>query len=287
MPIKISEPWWKDKSQYTSEVSIPEGMVEEAGPNGIALVRLWDSGQTSSGWGLTSRDGSPAFLEKYDTDGFNPRRVLYGYERDKWAFAFVMRSMNIVAIDIDGKNGGLDHAEELLMGAPKTLAETSKSGNGFHLFYRTDDEWDPTAGFGAYEDHIGIVQGVDIRGVGCVYHHKPQRWNGEQIAELPKHIADRLKHKAMQRKMAHINIAKVLDTQDEEEILIMHDDIMSELAKPIPAGKRNTTLFAIGTKMKLAQVTDWETHLEKRADEVGLGANEIEKLVRNVQQYGV
>ena len=35
---------------------------------------------------------------------------------------------------------------------------------------------------------------------------------------------------------------------------MMQDEMVSELAKPIPAGKRNQTLFAIGSQMEQAQV---------------------------------
>ena len=60
---------------------------------------------------------------------------------------------------------------------PPTLAETSKSGDGYHLFYLVDEEWDDEKGYGLLGDRIGIEQGVDIRATGCVYHHPQQRWN--------------------------------------------------------------------------------------------------------------
>lgn len=285
MPLQFSDPWWLDKAQYTESEAIPESIRHTRGPEGVALVKLWPGGKTSSGWGLTGKDGAAGFMENYSRGAFDPRRILYGYDRDRWAFAFVMRSLNIVAIDIDGKNQGFEHAEELLAGAPPTLAETSKSGNGMHLYYLTDDQWDENEGFGSYADQIGIVQGVDIRGVGCVYHHNTQRWNGRELATLPKHIADRLKQKTVQRRAASNNIKKVLETLDEEEILIMQDDILSELAKPIPAGKRNTSLFAIGSKMKEAEIPDWESKLAKRADEIGLDSVEAEKIIGNIGSY--
>ena len=95
---------------------------------------------------------------------------------------------------------------------PPTLAETSKSGNGYHLFYLvSEDEWDPNAGFGMFGDRIGIEQGVDFRGTGCVYHYQSQRWNDRPLAELPDRIKDRLKA-AQQRKAASAaNIVKTLE----------------------------------------------------------------------------
>ena len=87
------------------------------------------------------KDGADGFMPRYLRGVFNSRRVVYGYERGKWAYAFVMRSMRLVCVDIDGKNGGLEHAKKLGL-LPPTLAETSKSGDGYHLFYLVDEEWD-------------------------------------------------------------------------------------------------------------------------------------------------
>jgi len=269
---------------------MPTEISDLAGPKGVALVKVWPDGRTSEGWGLQGKLDKqtglhrPGFIEQYEHGELNARRVLYGYERDKWAFAFIMRSLNIVAIDIDGKNGGIEHANELLGNAQPTLAETSKSGTGYHLFYSTTEEWSDSLGFGAFGDAIGIVQGVDIRSVGCIYHHKQQRWNGRAIAPLPKHIEDTLRARATQRAAQASSLSKVLEL-DETERLLMHDDLITQLAKPIPQGKRNTTLFAIGSQMHQAQVPDWEKLLLDRAQEVGVSDAEAEKIVSNINAY--
>lgn len=282
--IKIGKPWWMT-DDYSIEEPIPLELEANSGPHDLALVKAWPSGATSSGWALQYPDGSPGFMENYSKNHFAPRRALNGYDKNEWAFAFIMRSINVIAIDIDGKNGGLEHASELLMGAPPTLAETSKSGTGYHLLYRTDDTWDSAVGFGEFVDVIGIVQGVDIRAVGCLYHHPQQRWNGRELAPLPKHIAQRLHERQLKRRNQTENIKKVLSTNDMEEILIMHDNLLDDLAKPIPAGKRNITLFAIGHKLREAEVSDWQDKLAARAADVGLPQDEIDKLVRNIEKY--
>ena len=284
MPLKISKPWWLADT-YDLDMAVPPTITDLAGPQGVALVRLWANGTTSRGWGLVGKDGEEGFMPRYAHGEFNARRVLYGYDRDKWAFAFVMRSLNLVAIDIDGKNGGIEHAEELLGGAVPTLAETSKSGNGYHLFYSTDEMWDAATGFGhELADHIGIVQGVDIRATGCVYHHKPQRWNGRPIAPLPAHIAERLQRKAEQREAARSIISSVLELE-EIEVLMLHEELLAELAKPIRAGSRNNTLFAIGSKLKAADVPDWAEKVRERAHQVGLDWGEAEKITANIEAY--
>jgi hypothetical protein len=193
--------------------------------------------------------------------------------------------MKLVCIDIDGKNGGLQHAGRL-GNLPLTLAETSKSGDGYHLFYATsDDEWDTDKGYAGYADRIALEQGVDMRATGCVYHHVGQRWNIRQITELPDHLKKRLTSHSQQAAAQTTAIIKLLDAGDDTEVLLMQDALLTDLKKPIPAGRRNTTLFAIGQQMKLAQIPGWEKHLFDRATDVGLDTAEANKLVANVQKY--
>lgn len=278
-----SMPWWRTDT-YDDDTPVPDVVTSYAGPKGIALVKAWPSGVTQPGWGLVGKDGGEGFMPRYNRGEFNDRRVLFGFNKQRWNFAIVMRSVRLVCIDIDGKNGGLEHAKRLGM-LPVTLAETSKSGDGYHLFYVVDEEWHEDKGYGLLSDRIGIEQGVDIRNTGCVYHHDTQRWNNRAPAPLPAYLHRLLKTKQDKRAARSASIVAVLDSQDEMEILMMHDALLTDLAKPIPAGKRNNTLFAIGQQMKTAQVPDWETKLADRATQVGLDADEVDKLVTNVTRY--
>jgi len=224
-------------------------------------------------------------MARYNRGEFNSRVPLLGYEKDKWAFAVIMRSVQLIAIDIDGKNGGLDNARKLGM-LPLTMAETSKSGNGFHLFYLHNEPWTLDKGYGELSDRIGIEQGVDIRATGCVYHHKQQRWNHRAPAKLPEHLKQRLQVREQKIAAAHSRITSIVESDDPLEVLMLHDEILSELAKPMNKGKRNVTLFAIGNQMRQAQIPDWELSLEKRADEVGLPPAEVRALITNINRYG-
>lgn len=279
-------PWWKTDI-YDDAVPIPDSIagVQVGGPHGIALVPAWDDGTTAPGWGLRSKQG-PGFITLYPQGRFRSDRALRGYEQDAWHFAFIMRSMKVIVIDIDGKNGGIESAPLLLGNAPPTLAETSKSGTGYHLYYETPDTWDPERGFAMFDDSIGIVQGVDIRDTGCVYHHKQQRWNGRPLAPLPQHIADRLIAKKNRRR-AEASLVTAISEMDEMEKLMAHEHLLEELAKPVKIGKRNNTLYAIGTKLALAQVEDWEKKVEVRGEELGMGSDEVDKIINNISRYEV
>lgn len=276
----MPQPWWTT-DPYDLDRLLDDQFFQYAGPQGPALVRVWAEGKTDPGWGM------PAFMDRYPRGTFRPGPILAGADKRKWAFAVVMRSVRLVCIDIDEKNGGAQHVGKLGM-LPLTLAETSKSGNGYHLFYATsEDVWDTEKGFAEFSDRIGLEQGVDLRATGCVYHYPQQRWNGRHIAELPIHLKDRLRTHAQRTTAAVDAIVKILDAGDEGEVLVMQTTLLDDLKKPIPAGRRNNTLFAIGTKLKLAQVPGWEDALLNRALAVGLDNDEATKLVNNVRKYGV
>lgn len=281
--MTTSKPWWLT-DEYDDDLAMPPAFEELAGPKGVALVKAWPDGRTDQGWGLRGPEGKEGFAPRYKRGEFNDRRVLHGYRRGAWAFAFVMRSVRLVCIDIDGKNGGYTGARKLGM-LPPTMSETSKSGDGYHLFYTVDEEWDEDTGFGVLADRIGLEQGVDIRATGCVYHHPQQRWNGRAPVPLPSHLKTLLLQREQKITATAKRIDSVLANRDELEILMMHDEILSDLAKPIPAGKRNNTLFAIGSQMQQAQIPDWETKLADRATQVGLDDAEVNKLVENISRY--
>lgn len=277
----MPQPWWMT-DQYDDETRLPPIFDAHAGPKGVALVQAFEDGRSTSGWGLDPSSKGGVFGDNYRALKFASRRVLK--QTENGAFAIVMRSVQMLAVDIDGKNGGLIHAKKL--GAmPPTLAEVSKSGDGYHLFYLLPDTWDEVEGFGSVHDRIGIEQGVDIRATGCVFHYPQQRWNKRIPVQIPKYLLDMLQTKQQERAHKAAAIRSVASSGDEVEILLMHDSLISSLAAPIPAGKRNNTLFAIGQQMKTAGVEDWEGKILARADEVGLGQDESQKLVDNIGRY--
>ena len=275
--------WWRT-DLYTDDTHIPAELVRSSGPHGVAVVRAWNDGRTDSGWGLRPTDKKPGFMALYTADKFHGKRCLPTYEKGHHNFAFVMRSLSLVCIDIDGKNEGFIGANRL-GSLPETLAETSKSGNGYHLFYSVPDLWDPVEGFAAYSDRIGFEQGVDLRATGCVYHTPTQRWNNRPIVQLPDHLIQRLDSEKNRALASRGHIQKIINQSDDLEIIMLHAELIDDLAKPIPAGRRNNTLFAIGSKMMEAGVEGWEGLIETRAKEVGLGFDESTKLVANIRAY--
>lgn len=244
-------------------------------------MQVFDDGSTAPGW------GGKTFIDKYRKRGFHSRRAQAVYDRHDTPFALVMRSVSMICLDIDGKNGGIESATALNL--PPTMAETSKSGNGYHLFYLVDDTWNPTFGFERLRDRIGWRTGIDIRSVGCVYHYPSQRWNTLRPAPLPESLLMDLEQARddIEARAAQINTLRAsTDPDDHMEFLMLQTTIQSKLTAPIPAGKRNNTLFAIGAEMKLAQITDWQTQVFDRAVEVGLADDEAEKLIKNIDRYG-
>lgn len=276
--------WWRT-DEYAGDTEIPTSIEELSGPHGVAIVRAWNDGRTDKGWGLKPTDSTPGFMALYTAGKFNKTRVIPAYRRGHHNFAFVMRSVNLVCIDIDGKNDGFTGVNRLGM-LPPTMAETSKSGNGFHLFYRVpDDTWDDVLGFAKYADKIGLEQGVDFRSTGCVYHTPGQRWNDREVADIPPYLAQRLTDTAQKLSAQQNRISTILNTTEGHEILMLHTELIDDLAKPIPSGRRNNTLFAIGSKMMDAKVPDWEGLVHDRAIAVGLGFDEATKIVDNIKAY--
>lgn len=274
--------WWSE-DEYATDVVIPMDFLGHTGPKGIALVREHPNGKTDPGWGMRSK---PGFMENYEQNKFDPARLMHGYHLGMHGLAFVMRSLRMVCIDIDGKNGGLEHVGKLGM-LPYTLAETSRSGNGYHLFYATsEDRWSSEFGFAEFRDRIGIQQGVDLRATGCVFHHKNQRWNNRELAELPQHLKDLWRQKIQKEDAQITTITSTLATGDQDQIVVMQDSLLDDLNKPIPAGRRNNTLFAVGSQMMIAEIPDWEDKVHARALAVGLDRQEAAKLLANIEKYG-
>ena len=270
-------PWYQKQTYDRKEA--PE-LFEAAGPCGPAIVSILDKvGRTTSGWG---RD---EFMTNYKAGKFSYDRQMKIIENKKYdGYAIVMRSLPLICIDIDGKNGGLEGVRALGL-LPATLAEISKSGNGYHLFYQVPDSWDSQYGFNALPDVIGLQPGVDVRSTGCVYHYPQQRWNRHRpIVCLPDFLEDIILQRSIRRSESGRVITETLKG-DPADIAILHDELREELLKPIRKGRRNTTLFALGCKMVTAQVPDWDASIVSRGDALGMDSEELEKIVENVRRY--
>ena len=278
MTVKFSPSTWWKTDEYDIEKLVPSAIAGLASEHGPAIVKVYANGSTSKGW------SAEEFMANYLSGKLEGKAILDGAAVGKWPFAFVMRSLPLVVIDIDGKNGGLDHAPELLGNCPPTLAEISKSGNGYHLYYSVEDEWDPDKGFARFSDKIGIVQGVDIKGVGCVYHHANQRWNNRAIAPLPNYLVERLTSHQAAKSASADSLAKIVASGDEDELLVLWAGLKEDLARQIPTGMRNTTIFAIASQLHLSGAPDWEELVAARMVKAGMD-DEVDQLIHNVKKY--
>lgn len=276
--------WWQT-DDYNGAELMPIEFKDLAGPYGTATVRAFASGKTDPGWGLSSPKGL-GFMDNYKSGQFNFYKAEVGWVSARWHFAFVMRAFQMVCIDIDGKNNGFANAGKLGL-LPETRAETSKSGNGYHLFYSTPwDVWDEDKGFAMFKDRIALYEGIDIRAVGCVYHTPGQKWNDRAVAELPEYLKDKWLTDAEQEVAQSESIRAAVAAKDPDTLLVIQGSLEHDLKKPIPPGRRNTTLFAIGSKMMLSGYPGWDDKVYKRALAAGLDQQEAGKIVANIKRYG-
>lgn len=280
--MKIPSTQWWMTDTFEDDEPLPQ-QLKDLAPYGAALVTVYMDGGSQPGWGLTD-SGSGTFMENFLAKKFAARPKVFKQKKDGTPYAMVMRSFNAICIDIDGKNGGLENVGQLGLLAP-TLAETSKSGNGYHLFYSLDQEWDEEFGFNSLSDVNGIVDGVDIRVTGCVYHHRQQRWNDRPIVPAPDHLLQRLVAKQQTRLAKADRLNKIISGGDDVDTLMLHEELKQDLAKPIAPGSRNNTLFAIGSKMYAAGYDDWQTDIENRAEELDMDSDEADKIVANITKY--
>lgn len=264
--------WFEENEQYR----IDDALGERQWPQSLALVRVNEDDQkTQSGWGRS------LFARNHERSRFAPTRVLDEFVRFGSPFGIVMRSLPMVCVDIDGKNGGIQASRILRLGP--TLAERSKSGNGYHLFYRVPEAaWNPQYGYEEFSDANGILPGVDIRAVGIVYHYPQQRWNESDIAPVPNSLRRLLAQRKAEQDRERERKAVPLEGDD---LAIAQEKTLERLAGKIMAGKRNQTLFAIGCDLRLYDVEDWEKLLIARGKLLGLDRAELVDIVRHVKRY--
>ena len=159
--------WFERLDQYVDDNPVPDFLRQE---ETLSLIRVHSNGQTQPGW------GEKKFMKYYKRNAFDPERALRFYHKYGQPFAFVMRSVPHICLDIDGKNGGIETANALEL--TKTRAEISKSGNGFHILYSMPGtKWHEKLGYNEFPDLNGLLPGIDIRGVGAMFHFHNQRWN--------------------------------------------------------------------------------------------------------------
>ncbi len=228
----MSQPWYLEPAQYRCEHLQPE-IEEHAGPNGIAAVRVYGE-KTQPGW------GSERFMRNYVRNFFAIEKIEEGEP-----FAFVMRSLRLLVVDIDGKNDGYAAASKLDL--PPTLAETSKSGNGHHLFYSYADEWDEQHGYATQPDRIGMWEGIDIKSSGVVYHHPQQLWNSRAIRPVSDDVWAQLQQRNARDSQLRITPSQASEMTDED-LKFKRDVLLIELSRDRKDG-RDTSLWRIGASL--------------------------------------
>lgn len=270
-----SRQWFELKGQYENPYPLPQELAECAN---LSLVRVYPSKKTQPGWGALE------FVKNQMMGYFAPKRALRFWDRNHLPFGIVMRSIPYVVIDIDGKNGGIEMAQVLEL--PPTLAEISKSENGFHLFYTLPTAlWDDERGYNELIDQIGLLPGIDIKGTGIVYHYGNQLWNNMQAVPLPESLSHLISRAGEAKRAARITREGVSSLSEDERV-ILHDQLKTDLeSTTFTEGSRNNKLFAIGAKLASAYYPAWDLALYDRGAEIGLTSDEVSDIIKNIEKY--
>ena len=80
-------------------------------------------------------------------------------------------------------------------------------------------------------------------------------------------------------------IKELHDKGDEVEIKRLISEAQESLKRQIPLGRRNQTLFAIGSQLYLLGFEYWQDKIEEKAEECGLDPAETAKIVHNIPNY--
>lgn len=264
-------PWYLEPVQYADE-GIIAALEDHAGPNGLAVVKVYGE-KTQPGW------GTDKFMRNYVRNFFAPEKIMDGQP-----YALVMRSLRLLAVDIDGKNNGYKEAAKLNL--PPTLAEVSKSGNGHHLFYSYPDQWDERMGYASQPDRIGMWPGIDIKSTGVVYHHPHQLWNTEPIDVLPDDVWERLQQRNARDSQLRVTSSQAAEMSDED-LKFKRDILLIELSRPRKDG-RDSSLWRIGASLLNLGVD--EVYMAEKILTAGLkwGVPEdtiTEKIIPNIISY--
>lgn len=271
----MAQPWYEDNEQYVrpSIQGVHVELEQHAGPNGIAAVKVYGE-KTQPGW------GHERFMRNYVRNFFDIDKITDGDP-----YALVMRSLRLLVVDIDGKNDGYKEASKLDL--PPTLAETSKSGNGHHLFYSYPDEWhEVCCGYAGQPDRIGMWPGIDIKSSGVVYHHPHQLWNNELIRPLSDDVWAQLQKRNVRDSQLRITPSMAKDMNDED-LKFKRDVLLIELSQPRKDG-RDTSLWRIGASLLNLGVD--ETYMAEKILAAGLkwGVPEdtiTNKIIPNIISY--
>ena len=269
--------WFEDKTQYTEDTPVPLEITEKYGDR-LDLARVYPNGKTQPGWNVKE------YMENHDKGAFRPRRALRFFNKYNMPFGMLMRSVPLLGVDIDGKNGGIETSNALRL--PRTLAETSKSGDGFHCVYSIPfTQWHELRGYDELPDLIGLIPGVDIKGTGLLFHYPGQMWNTRPIVPLPEKLFGLISGARDARRLRRLSRPTSAETIDPDDLVIIHDQLKTELAGRYAIGGRNQKLFAIGAQMRTAGYPDWEQALYDRGEQIGLDLDEVTSIIQNIEAY--
>jgi hypothetical protein len=211
--------------------------------------------------------------------------------------ALLMKSINVLCVDIDGKNGGMDNLHKLGY-LPPTLAEISRSGTGYHLYYSLTDAQNSTFSMD-FAGKSALATGVDIKTQGLVFQavatSKHQMYNARQLSLIPDSLANLVELNTIKKQKARVffkspqglkELEKKRQAQpkDEWDWSSLGTPCSGYCLSPIPQGMRNDSLYTFGLAKMANGETDWEKHMGHAARKSNIPNDELGVLVGQVKR---
>lgn len=153
---------------------------------------------------------------------------LYGYNKFESGFGVNLQGKNLLVVDIDARNGGVESAAQFarILSACTFVVKTGSGGGSKHYYFRIPEEWQGKA----LRSHLDNAKGIDFKSTGFVVgagslHKSGNRYEAiigdpSDIGDAPEELLQMLLIPERQRTTFE---GKTLEYSDQE----LHDIVMA------------------------------------------------------------